>query len=108
MTEKSITIITITILLVVLVGYIAPLLTRLNFPIQYKMGVGSAIEPLNIVYPGIAYSGKEMNINRCSEVENQILLQTYSWMFIPGPLVELCVDPNNPNRVSSAGMIEIE
>ena len=90
----------------VVAGFLIPNFFSPKISIEYKQGIYSAVEPFGIFYPGVKYSNKKISTDRCSDRDlKQILLQTYSWMFIPGPLVELCVYPNDPETIKSAGII---
>lgn len=91
--------------LVVILGFIAPVLSSATVPNEHNQGVSWALEPFGIFYPGARFSDEVVDTDVCSERGlQQVLLQTYSWMFIPGPLVELCVYPDAPETVKSAGV----
>ncbi len=93
--------------IIVIVGFLIPYFSSPKLSIEYKQGISSALEPFGIFYPGVKYSNEKITINRCTDRGlQQVLLQTSSWMFIPGPLVELCVYPDEPEIVKSAGTIE--
>lgn len=97
----------IILLIVIITGFLIPRSFSNELSIEYKQGILSALEPFGIFYPGVKYSSEKNITNRCSDRGlQQILLQTYSWMFIPGPLVELCVYPDDPNIVKSAGALK--
>lgn len=97
----------IILLAVVIAGFLIPYFSSPKLSTEYKQGISSALEPFGIFYPGVKYSNKKITTNRCADRGlQQVLLQTSSWMFIPGPLVELCVYPDEPETVKSAGTIE--
>lgn len=97
----------IILLVVVIIGFLIPYFSSSKLSIEYKQGVSSALEPFGIFYPGVKYSNEKIATDRCVDRNlQQVLLQTYSWMYIPGPVIELCVYPDEPEIVKSAGTVE--
>lgn len=97
----------IIVLCIVVAGFYIPYLLSPTLPLDYSVSVASALEPFGAFYSGVEYSDEKMSTDRCMDRDlRQVLLQTYTWMFIPGPMIELCVYQDQPEVVKSAGIIE--
>ncbi|MFH1252743.1 MAG: hypothetical protein V1664_00195 [Candidatus Uhrbacteria bacterium] len=97
----------ISVLIVIIIGFLIPYFFSPKLSTEYKQGISSALEPFGVFYPGVKYSNEKITANRCADRGlQQVLLQTSSWMFIPGPLVELCVYPEDLEAVKSAGTVD--
>lgn len=91
----------------VIAGFVIPYVKSPTLPPDYSVGVASALEPFGVFYSGVEYSDEKMSTDRCVDRGlRQVLLQTYTWMFIPGPMIELCVYQDKPEVVKSAGTLD--
>ncbi|KKW32747.1 MAG: hypothetical protein UY76_C0018G0010 [Candidatus Uhrbacteria bacterium GW2011_GWA2_52_8d] len=72
-----------------------------------RAAVFASLEPLGFLYPGMRYVEQPEAKDRCVRRGlRQVLIQTYTWMFISGPIVELCVYRDDPELIKSAGILE--
>jgi hypothetical protein len=74
----------LTILLIaVVVGFLLPYFFSTKLSTEYKQGISSSLEPFGIFYPGVKFIDVKITTDRCADRGlQQVLLQTYSWMFI--------------------------
>lgn len=92
---------------VFVIGILFPIFLTPELSPEHDISIFLALEPFGGIYEWAKPIEKPNYLNRCTERGLiPIFCQTYTWMMIKGPIVELCVYPDDSNIVKSAGMIE--
>lgn len=110
--KKSVVII-ISIIAILIFGFILPSLifspTSLGSELQNNYQ--QAAEPLGafLVTAKILPNQDQQYKSRCVGTYESVILQSYTWMMIPGPVIEACVIKDDHGKIigmKSVGMIK--
>ncbi len=88
------------ILVVTILGFVAPPL--IIPPSELRENYQSAVEPFGpfLLTAKILRDQDNNYANRCSGETARVLLQSYTWMLIPGPVIEACVFRNGNGEIT--------
>lgn len=110
--KKFITIL-VAFIEVTIFGFILPqiILPQNKLGSELNSNFRRAMHPIGaLLLAAIIFQDKNNQYqNRCRGTYEQVLMQSYSWMFIPGPVIEACVVRNEQGEITdmkSIGMIK--
>lgn len=110
---KKAVVIATGILIVISIGFLAPplIVPPSELGSELHGNYQSAAEPFGpfLLTAKILHDQDTNYANRCNSQTTSVLLQSYTWMFIPGPVIEACVFQNESGDITgmkSIGIIE--